>query len=344
MYRKLIIYYFSGTGNSEKVARWLSQVAEEMEVASSINNIASIDRLHIPLPEENALVVFVSPVHGFNYPPIMQHFIFRFPKGKNPVLLMDTRAGMLIGKWITPGMSGLTFYLSGLVLAVKGYTIKAMYPVDLPSNWVSVHPGLNERTVAYIHPEIKKRVVTFAGKVLSGGRDFKSVYGIAADLLVFPIAIAYYFIGRFFLAKTFYASRDCNRCGSCVKNCPVKAIIEVDKRPFWTFRCESCMRCMSNCPQQAIETSHGLTIGFAFLFYSGLWVWLSHYLMDALPFFFNGLSGYLAQTLLFFGLWALWYRALHALMRINWFERMVVCTSLTWYKCWGRRYKAPKED
>jgi Pyruvate/2-oxoacid:ferredoxin oxidoreductase delta subunit len=342
-YKKLIVYYFSGTGNSQKVAFWLLQVAKEMNLETELLNIAHLDRSNVAAPTQDTLVVFTSPVHGFNYPPIMLHFISRFPKGKNNVLLMDTRAGMLIGKWITPGMSGITFYLSGLLLTLKGYKIKAMYPVDLPSNWISLHPGLNARTVAYIYKQNKERVITFVRKALAGGRNFKSVRSIVSDMLVLPIAFGYFLIGRFLLAKTFYASRDCNDCDVCIKNCPVKAIIKVDARLFWTFRCESCMRCMSNCPQKAIETSHGSTVGFSILFYSVLWISLSCFLNNYAPVLCNGMIGFIVQTVLFLGLLAVWYWASHYLMRFKWFERIEVYTSLTWYKFWGRRYKAPQE-
>lgn len=343
IYKKLIVYYFSGTGNSQKVAFWLSQVAKDMNVETELLNIAHIGRLDVPASAKDTLVGFISPVHGFNYPPIMLHFIHRFPKGNNHVLLMDTRAGMLIGKWITPGMSGITFYLSGLLLRLKGYRIKAMYPVDLPSNWISVHPGLNARTVAYIHKQNKERVTAFACKVLNGESDFRSVRSIVPDVLVIPISFCYYFIGRFLFAKTYYASRDCNNCDICIKSCPVKAILKFDGRPFWTFRCESCMRCMSNCPQKAIETSHGSTIGFSILFYSVIWVLVRYIFSINFPLLFNGMIGSAVQTVLFLGLLAVWYWISHFLMRFRFFERMIVYTSLTKYKFWGRRYKA-KQD
>jgi Pyruvate/2-oxoacid:ferredoxin oxidoreductase delta subunit len=299
MYKKLLVYYFSGTGNSQKVTYWLSLVAKEMNIETENFNIADINRFSIHAPAQDALLVFISPVHGFNYPPIMLHFIFHFPKGNNNVLLMDTRAGMLIGKWITPGMSGVTFYLSSLILKSKGYRIKSMYPVDLPSNWISVHPGLKENAVNYILKRNKERVTIFAHKMLNGGSDFKSVSFIILDILVFPISVCYYFIGRFLFAKTYYASRDCNHCYICIKDCPTKAIIKVDDRPFWTFRCESCMHCMSNCPKKAIETSHGSTIGFSIFFYSVIWILLNHFLSNYFYFVFSGIIGSVLQSIFF---------------------------------------------
>jgi Pyruvate/2-oxoacid:ferredoxin oxidoreductase delta subunit len=344
VYRKLLIYYFSGTGNSRNVALWLSRVAEEKGIESRLVNIALVDRKNIAIPDPDALIAFISPIHGFNYPPIMLHFIIRFPKGNNKVLLMNTRAGMLIGKFITPGLTGIAFNLSAIILWLKGFSIKAMFPVDLPSNWVSFHPGLNERTVKYLHVKNKERVTAFAERIFSGKSDYRGLYAIIPDTLVAPISIAYYLFGRFLLAKTFYASSDCDKCNICINSCPVHAIINVDKRPFWTFRCESCMRCMGNCPRKAIEAGHGFVAVF-------VWVFSSVFVVLLLELFNkyigsetgNGTIFSIVKTLLLFILIALCYRITHYLMRFRFFERIMVYTSLTKYRFWGRKYRALKE-
>lgn len=341
-YPKLVVYYFSGTGNSENVARWLADVAREKGMEASLNNIAKTDRLAISTPEPHTLVAFVSPIHGFNYPPVMLNFIFRFPKGQNNVLLLNTRAGMLIGKWITPGLTGIAFYFSAIILKFKGYSIRSMFPVDLPSNWISAHPGLNDRTVKYLHERNREKVDRFARKVLEGGSDFRGVREIVQDLLISPISLGYYFIGRFFFAKTYYASADCDNCGLCISSCPVKAIKTVDNRPFWTFNCESCMHCMSYCPKRAIETAHGsivLITVLSSLLLSGLFYRYFGQL------FFNiehTFLGFILESALFLGILAVWYRLLHYAMRYKPIERLVVYTSLTRYKFWGRRYRALK--
>lgn len=339
---KLVVYYFSGTGNSENVAHWLADVAREKGMEASLNNIAKTDRLIISVPETEALVAFVSPIHGFNYPPVMLNFILRFPKGHNNVLLLNTRAGMLIGKWNVPGLTGIAFYFSALFLKLKGYSIRSMFPVDLPSNWISVHPGLNERTVKYLHERNQEKVYRFARKVLDGGTDFRGVREIVQDLIISPVSLGYYFIGRFFFAKTYYASADCDNCGLCIKSCPVKAIKTIDSRPFWTFNCESCMHCMSNCPKRAIETAHGSIILITLLsslVFSGLFYrYFGRFFFEIEHTFL----GFILESALFLGILAVWYRLLHYAMRFKPIERLVVYTSLTKYKFWGRRYKALK--
>jgi len=343
-YPKLVVYYFSGTGNSANVSNWLAESAREKGMEVSVVNIGKTDRLNIQQPDSDTLVAFVSPIHGFNYPPVMVNFLLRFPKGKNKVLLLNTRAGMLIGKWITPGLTGVAFYFAALILKLKGYSIKSMFPVDLPSNWISVHPGLNDRTVKYLHERNLEKVKRFAEKVLSGGNDFRGVREIVQDTLIAPVSLGYYFIGRFFFSKTYYASSDCDNCGLCIKSCPVKAIKMVDNRPFWTFKCESCMHCMSYCPKKAIETAHGSIIFitvFSSLVFSGIF-----YQYFGLFFFDieNTFPGFIVESALFLGILAVWYRILHFAMCFKFIGRLVVYTSLTKYKFWGRRYKALKTN
>lgn len=263
----LVVYYFSGTGNARTVASWLCEAASRKKIASRMINIADIDRRHVAAPDPDALVAFVSPVHGFNYPPIMVHFLFHFPKGKNAVLLLNTRAGMKIGKVATPGLSGVTFYLASLFLLLKGYTINAHYPVNLPSNWMSIHPSLNARTVQFLFDKYRAKVTAFAERALDGKKNFKGLIEIVQDAIIAPITLGYYLVGRFFFAKSFYASRECDNCGVCIKGCPVHAIKEVGGRPYWRYTCESCMKCMSTCPKRAIETAHGFVGGLLFLFY-----------------------------------------------------------------------------
>ena len=342
-WERLIIYYFSGTGNSRNVSLWLADVAREFHIEPEIINIAEIDRIIIKPPDAEALIAFVSPIHGFNYPPVMLHFIMRFPKGRNQVILMNTRAGMLIHKWITPGVTGIAFYLAALILKIKGFSIKAMYPVDLPSNWISIHPGLNERTVKYLHEKNRERVSLFASNFFLGKKNYRVLFEIIQDIICAPISIGYYFIGRFGLSKTYYASADCNNCDLCIKGCPVKAIKKVDNRPYWTFKCESCMKCMGNCPKKAIETAHGFIVVvcliYSFIVSTLFYKYFNLYFFGIKSEFFQSIIG----SLLFVGLLALSYRIIHFLMRWRWVERAMVFTSLTKLKFWGRRYKALNE-
>jgi len=332
-FEKAIIFYFSGTGNARMIASWFSKFAIENEVYCRIFDITSEGYIYLKEIDSDALIVFISPVHGFNYPKITLDFIRSFPKGNNSVVLMNTRAGMKVGKMVIPGLTGIAFFLSSFILKRKGYKTIGQIPFDMPSNWLSIHPALRKKAIEFIYEKNYHRVKKHFKILYSEETDFASNKDIIQDLLISPIALIYYLAGRYFLAKSYYASNKCNNCHLCIKQCPVQAIRLINARPFWSFKCESCMKCMNNCPSRAIEVAHGLwlvlivlasTTG-SFLFRDWLPnTWIVRFL------FFN---------LIFFILLLVLYRVQHWILNNKLIAQIISLTSLTHYKCWGR-YKA----
>lgn len=332
-FEKVIIFYFSGTGNARMIASWFSKFAIENEVYCRIFDITSEGYIYLKEIDSDALIVFISPVHGFNYPKITLDFIRSFPKGNNSVVLMNTRAGMKVGKMLTPGLTGIAFFLSSFILKRKGYKTIGQIPFDMPSNWLSIHPALRKKAIEFIYEKNYHRVKKHFKILYSEETDFASNKDIIQDLLISPIALVYYLAGRYFLAKSYYASNKCNNCHLCIKQCPVQAIRLINARPFWSFKCESCMKCMNNCPSRAIEVAHGLWLVFivlastigSFLFRDWLPnTWIVRFL------FFN---------LIFFILLLVLYRVQHWILNNKLIAQIISLTSLTHYKCWGR-YKA----
>jgi ferredoxin len=347
---KIVIFYFSGTGNARNVTHWIGDIASNHNVPIEIIDISKLkSRKEIKI-EENSMIGFCSPTHGFNFPPIMFHFLLRFPKSKkNNAFIVNTRAGMKMGKFFLPGLSGLAQILSALILIIKGYKIKGMYPVDLPSNWISVHPGIKPSIVDSIYKRRKKQTEAFAHKILNNGNDYKGLKTIIIDLFIAPIAFLYYVVGRFILAKTFYASNDCTNCNICIQKCPVQAIKLVENRPFWTYKCESCMQCMNICPERAIETAHGYVFAIYFFISSYLVVeiykllHINYFIDSILPAWSSGIFKFFIDAALLLSLYFAFYRIFHFLLRFRFFERIIVFTSLTKWKFW-RRFKIVKRS
>jgi len=254
---------------------------------------------------------------------------------------------MKAGKLFLPGISGMAQYFSALILWLKGFKIMGMYPVDLPSNWISFHPGIKEKVVKSIYNKRKKQLENFATQLLSGKPNFRGLRSLIIDLLVTPIAFGYYIVGRFILAKSFYASRDCTKCDLCIKQCPVQAIKTIDNRPFWTHKCESCMHCMNVCPERAIETAHGFVFSVYFLIklyliykiYTILQI--TSNLNKVFPEWFSNILQFFIDASIIVFLFILFYSIFHYLLKYRFFERLMVYTSLTKWKFW-RRYKIVK--
>ncbi|MHC1704444.1 MAG: EFR1 family ferrodoxin [Tenuifilaceae bacterium] len=344
-YKDLEIYYFSGTGNCMSAANWIGNKATE----SNCNvNVLPIDRELKPLPSSDAktLTGFCFPAHGFSLPWYMLKFIAKFPraqKGRKDTFLLNTRAGMKLYKLFTPGLSGVAFIIPIIILLIKGYKIKGILPLDMPSNWISLHPGIRKKVTDSITDRCQRIVDKFSDKLLKGKTVIHPIFWILLplDILVSPISIAYMAIGRFFLAKTFFASAKCNNCNICVEKCPVGAIKIVNSRPYWQFRCESCMRCMNICPQKTINTAHLLAFG---IIWFSLFIPFSDniikYFENKFPIFYTTMPGIIDLTIatlislpLFWGIYGLY----HQLVRVKAINHLFTYSSLTNY--W-RRYIA----
>lgn len=344
-YNNLIIYYFSGTGNALYASRWICDIASNSGINTELISIDRLKAIELPVTEGKTLIGFSSPTHGFNLPWIMLKFIFRFPGAKGQdVFLLNTRAGMKMRKIFLPGLSGITQLLPMLILFLKGYKLKGLLPLDLPSNWVSIHPGLKPSVVHSIFELRKAEVTRFTERIINGEVYYarKFFYALPFDLLVSPVALLYFVYGRFFLSKTFISSSDCNNCRLCEQKCPTNSVVIRNNRPYWRFTCESCMRCINICPQKSIQSSHSLAVIIIYITSSvPVFIWIS----NATDQYLIGLNGYIIPILLFPFKWGiklscfyLIYLTFFSLMKIKLINKFFEITSLT--RFW-RRYKAP---
>ncbi|HNW88440.1 MAG TPA: EFR1 family ferrodoxin [Bacteroidales bacterium] len=340
-YQELIIYYLSGTGNAMTSSRWMAEKATEKGLTVQLMPVDRQKFIEKPDVKGRALVGFCYPTHGFGAPWLILKFFWRFPKIKNAdVFLSSTRAGSKLSKLFLPGMSGVAMWIPFIILLLKGYKIKGMLPVDLPSNWISIHPGYREKVIASMFRRCEGIVKRFADRVTDGKRFFHYwvFVMLPLDIAIIPITFAYQLYGRFFLAKLFIATDKCNACGICYEKCPANAIRMYGGKPYWTLHCESCMRCINLCPEKAIQVSH-LLLAMIFITVSALPIY-------ALIFRFFGTlpdpAFKITESLLNWGLTLLMYILIYAvvffLLRFKIFNLLFEYTSLTRY--W-RKYKAP---
>ena len=345
-YQKAMFCFYTGTGNSYRVANWMASAVCGAGSATAVRPIASA------LPREEigrgatALLALVMPTHGFTAPWAMIRFALRLPRRRNThAVVVATRAGTRIGSLYLPGFEGTATLLIALILALKGYRVRGATGIDMPSNWIAVHPGLAPDTVAEIVARARVKVTGYMAAILSGRRHFAGWIVALLGLLVLPISLAYMLVGRVFLAKLFFASDRCTGCGLCAEYCPNDAITmrgsRSRRRPYWTFRCESCMRCMAYCPMQAVEASHLLGVG-VYLLASAIptttcLVWLAARvpvlaLLSKTPrWVLQSVNAVLAVALV--------YPVLHLLLKIGWINRFFTLSTLTHYY---RRYHEPE--
>ena len=343
-YEKATLYYMSGTGNSHRVADWMAEAIGET-CARVVPLAAGRPAEEVEAGPEH-LVGLVFPTHGFTAPWAVIRFALRLPRRRGThAVVMPTRAGTHIGSWFTPGLEGTGAYVIALILLLKGYDLRGVQAVDMPSNWISLHPALLPSTVDGILARAQPRVAAFAQRVLAGERVLRGWVPLLLGLLLLPISLGYLLMGRFFLAKLFFATERCSGCGVCVRDCPHGALRMWGKskpRPYWTFGCESCMRCMNFCPEEAIEAGHSWGVVLYFLVTFPTVDWLVHRLAGLLPWierlYSTALGGWLLEyPYKLFSIF-LAYLLFTLVVRVPLVNRLFTVTTLTHYY---RRYREP---
>lgn len=345
-FQETTFYFYTGTGNSYRVAAWLAEAAQDAGAKVTLRSIGSACPTEEIGQGETALLGLVMPTHGFTAPWAMLRFALRLPRRKDAHgVVVATRAGGKIGSLYTPGIEGSGTCLIALILALKGYHVQGMTGVDMPSNWIAVHPGFSAGTVASIKARSKRKLARFSAAILSGGRRFSGWLSFLFGLCVLPISLAYLLVGRLFLAKMFFASDRCTGCGLCAEHCPNHAIEmrgrESRRRPYWTFRCENCMRCMGYCPTRAIEANYLLGVGVYLLAAaiptSALLAWLAAH-APALA-FLSGTPRWVLESVYCIVALGLLYPILHFLLGAGWINRFFTLITPTHYY---RRYHEPE--
>ena len=104
---------------------------------------------------------------------------------------------------------------------------------------------------------------------------------------------------------------------------------------------------MNSCPERAIEAAHGFVIG-AWILINSFILYHIYKAISINEILKSHLSIWLSKLILFFinaflvvSFFIHFYLIFHYLIRLRFFERIVVYTSLTKWKFW-RRYRAPR--
>ncbi|WP_378956864.1 EFR1 family ferrodoxin [Pelosinus sp. sgz500959] len=339
-FEKMCVFFMTGTGNSYKIAAWCSEVAKTFDLQTKMQQITT-DKLAIELGEK-ILCIFTFPTHGFTAPWLIVKQILYIPRGKGTsAVVLASRAGIRIKGISLPGMEGTAGYLITCLLFLKGYKVRGVIGIDMPSNWTAVHWGLSKENIEFIISAAQPKVKHFAKVILSGQVYFDGIVSLVLGLWLAPISFMYLIMAQLIFSKLFFASDQCIGCSLCVNSCPKHAIIMKGikrKRPYWTYSCDSCMACMNYCPHKAVEVSPLLAIIFYYLTTVPISTYLLGNLLPAtLTWFPINLDGAIQYVYILTSV-LLVYLILHTALGWRFFSMILSRFSHTHYL---RRYHAP---
>ncbi len=266
-YRKATMYFMTGTGNSYRVATWLGELAEQAGAESRVQTLETADPAAELEASPEQLVGLFTPTHGFTAPWHVIKFAAGLPRKPGAhAFVLATRAGMKFGPLQPPGIAGTCTFVLALLLMLRGYRVRGVKSLNMPSNWWSAHPIPGEKLLNKIVERSKPKADQFGRRILAGGNvwfTLNNLYELLLGLALAPITAGYLSIGKVALAKLYFANSRCDGCGLCAQFCPVQSIQMLGKetpRPYWRYNCESCMRCAAVCPHDAVEASHSWAI------------------------------------------------------------------------------------
>lgn len=226
-----IIFYFTGTGNSLKVAKNIGNSLENCDIVSMPSFCGNAIHAHYDR------IGFVFPVYAFGIPNAVKKFITEtnFQQSNAWHFAIATHGGV----------TGNSIPMLNKKLREKGISLSACFDIkmaasyiclcDMPANTESIQKKSQIKIDA-----IKKLIENKVSNKIKRTNPLFLVSELAAQS--FPHMDKYYNV-----------SAECSECGICYKVCPVNNIEMVNAHPVFRHTCEQCTACIQCCPNKALN-------------------------------------------------------------------------------------------
>lgn len=230
------IYYFTGTGNSLKVAKDLSEQLED-------SNLIQISKKSILITKGSSSnkIGFVYPVYFNGIPLMVKKFIENLQVDANTYIFAVATFG---------GDSGISFNQIDDILNGKGASISASFKVSMPGNYQVMYSPFSQEKQEKRFKNEEEQIKKIADSIKRNEVDkLVRVKGLKKTIL----GLIYNSFKPNDKDDNFWTTEKCNGCGICSRICPAGNINMSDRKPQWKHECEQCLACMQWCPQKSIQ-------------------------------------------------------------------------------------------
>lgn len=243
MIKKVVIYLFSGTGNTRITGEFLKEHFENRGVEVTLYNIA-FPYKRIPDPNDFDLVCFGYPIHAFNFPkPFFQFVKNRLPKITNevkncfifkvsgePFFFNNASSAHLMET-----LRKKNLHLIGEKNILMPYDIIFRYSDDLAKQMYLYNKAITEGIVTLLINEKKESIK----------------YNVFLRFLSFLFRIEW-IAGAVNCKLCHVDMKKCSNCNLCINKCPTNSIyIKKNGKIGIHPSCSICMNCAYSCPKDA---------------------------------------------------------------------------------------------
>lgn len=236
-----MIYYFSGTGNSFRIARSLSTALGE--------RLADMTRVSLENMCDDK-VGFVFPVYAWGLPRVVEQFLKR---------LSGVTAPRYVYAVLTCGDDiGRTDVLLRRTLQKAGWGLHAVFSLRMRNTYVCL-PGFDTDSAEVEQAKEKTWKTRLEEVIQVVEHEGRST---AADLIpgALPGLKTYVLrplFNRFLISPSRFRVEEsrCKRCGACAQVCPLQNISleNTDRLPHWGNHCTHCLACYHVCTAHAVN-------------------------------------------------------------------------------------------
>lgn len=227
-----MIFYFSGTGNSEGIAKIVGEFLRE-EVVNIVGKKPEDFEL-----DKDRNVGFVFPIYAWAALEVMLEFVKKLHV-KNSYTFAIATYSNVVGK--------------ALDQFAELLPLDAGFGITMPDNFPVLEKTLDSEESSMEKLEkASLRLKEVLEKISNQEHVFDVKEGKDAEENTFVKSHGFNATMR--KTNLYYVTSQCIGCGMCERICPAQAIRMQEKKPVWVKEdCYLCMACLNRCPVEAIQ-------------------------------------------------------------------------------------------
>lgn len=236
---KTTIYFFTGTGNSLKIARGISEKLEDCEIVP-IAKVWQVENL----TTTSEKVGFIFPLYASGLPKIVYDFVNKIDLSKSNYFFTVITSG--------GGSTKLPLQQLERILNKKAKKLNAGFLIIMPNNYIIGYNTTPENR----QKELFKKAFEQVGAISEMVKNKEM--NLDLNILEKNLNRDEKFNNKFREIvnesdKSFYIDNKCNGCSICEEVCPVNNIILIEGKPQWQHKCQQCLACINFCPEKSIQ-------------------------------------------------------------------------------------------